>query len=133
MRVIFFRLFLVGAMSFVAPLAHPQLLTHRDLSYSMAKTIAETAIDSCAAKGYAVSAVVAGALARLHGRRDAGLVGDRPPDVECDLPSTTVAMHPTNRLQGSANRGGGRRLRPQHPEILTVSMVCFDCHCGFHR
>ena len=58
MRVIFFRLFLVGAMSFVAPLAHPQLLTHRDLSYSMAKTIAETAIDSCAAKGYAVSAVV---------------------------------------------------------------------------
>ena len=45
-------------MSAVAPLAHSQLLSHRDLSYSMAKTIAETAIDSCAAKGYAVSAVV---------------------------------------------------------------------------
>ena len=58
MRAIFFRLVLVSAMSAVAPLAHPQLLTHRDLSYSMAKTIAETAIDSCAAKGYAVSAVV---------------------------------------------------------------------------
>ena len=58
MRAIFFRLALVGAMSAVAPLAHAQLLTHRDLSYSMAKTIAETAIDSCAAKGYAVSAVV---------------------------------------------------------------------------
>ena len=58
MRAIFFRLALVGAMSGVAPLAHAQLLTHRDLSYSMAKTIAETAIDSCAAKGYAVSAVV---------------------------------------------------------------------------
>ena len=42
----------------VAPLAHSQLLSHRDLSYSMAKTIAETAIYSCAAKGYAVSAVV---------------------------------------------------------------------------
>ena len=41
----------------LAPLAHSQLLSHRDLSYSMAKTIAETAIDSCAAKGYAVSAV----------------------------------------------------------------------------
>ena len=58
MRAIFFRLVLVGAMSAVAPLAHSQLLSHRDLSYSMAKTIAETAIDSCAAKGYAVSAVV---------------------------------------------------------------------------
>src|SRR5580704_15275187 len=58
MRAIFFRLVLVGAMSAAAPLAHSQLLTHRDLSYSMAKTIAETAIDSCAAKGYAVSAVV---------------------------------------------------------------------------
>jgi uncharacterized protein GlcG (DUF336 family) len=40
------------------PLAQAQLLTHRDLSYAMAKTIAETAIDSCGAKGYAVSAVV---------------------------------------------------------------------------
>jgi citrate synthase len=58
MRATFFRLALVGAMSAVAPLAHAQLLTHRDLSYSMAKTFAETAIDSCAAKGYAVSAVV---------------------------------------------------------------------------
>jgi uncharacterized protein GlcG (DUF336 family) len=47
-----------GALSTVFSLAHAQLLTHRDLSYAMAKTIAETAIDSCAAKGYAVSAVV---------------------------------------------------------------------------
>ena len=58
MRAIFFRLVLVGVMSAVAPLAHSQPLSHRDLSYLMAKTIAETAIDSCAAKGYAVSAVV---------------------------------------------------------------------------
>ena len=49
---------LSGAVSAVVPLAQAQLLTHRDLSYAMAKTIAETAIDSCAAKGYAVSAVV---------------------------------------------------------------------------
>jgi uncharacterized protein GlcG (DUF336 family) len=33
-------------------------LTHRDLPYAAAKTIAETAIESCAAKGYRVSAVV---------------------------------------------------------------------------
>ena len=51
-------LVLVGAASVATQLTHAQLLTHRDLSYAMAKTVAETAIDSCAAKGYAVSAVV---------------------------------------------------------------------------
>ena len=58
MPTLLLRLVLIGAVSAVVPLAHAQLLTHRDLSYAMAKTIAETAIDSCAAKGYAVSAVV---------------------------------------------------------------------------
>jgi uncharacterized protein GlcG (DUF336 family) len=48
----------IGALIASVPVAHAQLLTHRDLSYAMAKTIAETAIDNCAAKGYAVSAVV---------------------------------------------------------------------------
>jgi uncharacterized protein GlcG (DUF336 family) len=38
--------------------AHAQLLPRRDLSYSIAKTIAETAIESCTAGGYRVSAVV---------------------------------------------------------------------------
>jgi uncharacterized protein GlcG (DUF336 family) len=38
--------------------AHAQLLARRDLSYSIAKTIAETAIESCTAGGYRVSAVV---------------------------------------------------------------------------
>ncbi len=38
--------------------AHAQLLTHRDLPYAAAKTIAETAIASCTAEGYRVSAVV---------------------------------------------------------------------------
>jgi uncharacterized protein GlcG (DUF336 family) len=58
MRAKLSQLVLIGAVSIAAPLAHAQLLTHRDLSYAMAKTIAETVIDSCAAKGYAVSAVV---------------------------------------------------------------------------
>jgi uncharacterized protein GlcG (DUF336 family) len=57
-RILLFRLTLIGAVSAVVPLAQAQLLTHRDLSYAIAKTIAETAIDSCAAKGYPVSAVV---------------------------------------------------------------------------
>jgi uncharacterized protein GlcG (DUF336 family) len=35
-----------------------QPLTHRDLSYPMARTIADAAIESCGAKGYKVSAVV---------------------------------------------------------------------------
>ena len=49
---------LTGLCALVATVAHAQLLTHRDLSYSIAKTIAETAVESCIAKGYRVSAVV---------------------------------------------------------------------------
>jgi uncharacterized protein GlcG (DUF336 family) len=48
----------IGLIGAVAVPAQAQLLTHRDLSYPMAKTIAETAIQSCGANGYAVSAVV---------------------------------------------------------------------------
>ena len=40
----------------IPALAQP--ITHHDLSYPMARTIAEAAIDSCGTKGYAVSAVV---------------------------------------------------------------------------
>ncbi len=52
---------IAAATALVAALATPaqaQLLTHRDLSYPMARTIAEAAIESCGAKGYRVSAVV---------------------------------------------------------------------------
>jgi uncharacterized protein GlcG (DUF336 family) len=45
------------ASTLVVP-AQAQLLTHRDLSYQIARTVAETAIESCGAKNYAVSAVV---------------------------------------------------------------------------
>ncbi len=38
--------------------ASAQLLVRKDLSYAVAKTIAETAMASCTAQGYAVSAVV---------------------------------------------------------------------------
>ena len=51
--------------------AHAQLLPRRDLSYSIAKTIAETAIESCTAGGYRVSAVVVD-----HGETIAALRGD---------------------------------------------------------
>ena len=40
--------------------APAQLLTHKDLTASMAMTIAETAIETCKANGYAVSATVVG-------------------------------------------------------------------------
>jgi len=46
-----------SAASLVMP-ARAQLLSHRDLSYPMARTIAEAAIESCGGKGYAVSVVV---------------------------------------------------------------------------
>jgi uncharacterized protein GlcG (DUF336 family) len=45
----------VGAMP-----ADAQLLTHKDLSASIAMTIAQTAIESCHANGYAVSVTVVG-------------------------------------------------------------------------
>jgi len=38
--------------------ASAQLLQRKDLSYSIAKTIAEVAIEDCKARGYAVAAVV---------------------------------------------------------------------------
>jgi len=43
---------------FCAAPAGAALLTHKDLSLDVAKTLAETAIAACAAKGYPVSAVV---------------------------------------------------------------------------
>jgi uncharacterized protein GlcG (DUF336 family) len=46
-----------AAASLVVP-ARAQLLSHRDLSYPMARIIAEAAIESCGGKGYAVSVVV---------------------------------------------------------------------------
>jgi uncharacterized protein GlcG (DUF336 family) len=57
------NMFIVGiAAASLSPacplLAQAELLTHKDLSLAVAKTIAETAIADCKAKGYAVSAVV---------------------------------------------------------------------------
>jgi uncharacterized protein GlcG (DUF336 family) len=47
-----------AALCTVAAPAGAQLLTHKDLSLEVAKTIAEGAIAACAAKGYGTSAVV---------------------------------------------------------------------------
>ena len=49
---------LVALVCVVATPTQAQLLSHRDLSYPIAKAIAETAIESCGAHGYDVSAVV---------------------------------------------------------------------------
>jgi uncharacterized protein GlcG (DUF336 family) len=48
----------VLACAALAAPAQAQLLTHRDLSYPLAKAIAEGAVAACAAKTYAVTAVV---------------------------------------------------------------------------
>jgi hypothetical protein len=52
------RLVLAGLVGALATAAQAQLFTHRDHSYSLAKTIAKTAIENCSTKGYRVSAVV---------------------------------------------------------------------------
>jgi uncharacterized protein GlcG (DUF336 family) len=52
---------LVSALAFgLAPAANAQVLNHKDLSLAMATTIALTAIETCKANGYAVSAHVLG-------------------------------------------------------------------------
>ena len=52
---------LVSALAFgLAPAANAQLVTHKDLSLAMATTIALTAIETCKANGYNVSAHVLG-------------------------------------------------------------------------
>jgi uncharacterized protein GlcG (DUF336 family) len=69
------RLAPIGFVAALGTAAQAQLLTHRDLSYSTAKTIAETAVESCTAKGFRVSAVVVNrageVIVALHGD-DAG-------------------------------------------------------------
>jgi uncharacterized protein GlcG (DUF336 family) len=49
---------LVGVAGLLAGPARAELLTHHDLPYAVALTIAQAAVESCAAKGYAESAVV---------------------------------------------------------------------------
>jgi uncharacterized protein GlcG (DUF336 family) len=52
---------LVSALAFgLAPAANAQVLNNKDLSLAMATTIALTAIETCKANGYAVSAHVLG-------------------------------------------------------------------------
>lgn len=60
--------FRVAGAIFACALAAPasaQLLNHKSLSASMALTIAQTAIDTCKANGYAVSVTVVGRNAEI--------------------------------------------------------------------
>jgi len=52
------RLVLVALACVVAVPAGAQLIQRKDLSYAIAKTIAENALEDCKARGYAVSVVV---------------------------------------------------------------------------
>ena len=52
------RLALAALACTIALPASAQLIQRRDLSYAIAKTIAENALEACKAKGYAVSVVV---------------------------------------------------------------------------
>jgi len=52
------RLALAALACLIAAPASAQLIQRKDLSYAMAKTIAENALADCKARGYAVSVVV---------------------------------------------------------------------------
>ena len=71
------RLALIGLAAFLSAPVHAQLLTHRDLSLAAANTIAETAIESCEAHGYHVSAVVVDRAGETGGLRRRENVGQR--------------------------------------------------------
>ena len=58
MLLSFARIAIVGLAASLAMPAQAQLLAHRDLSLAIAKTIAETALASCEAKGFRVSVAV---------------------------------------------------------------------------
>jgi uncharacterized protein GlcG (DUF336 family) len=63
-----------GAVAVAAP-SHAQLLSHKDLTASIAITIVQTAIETCKANGYAVSATVVG----RNGEIIAQVRGDNTP------------------------------------------------------
>ena len=52
------RMALMAAACLIAAPASAQLIQRKDLSYAMAKTIAENALAACKERGYAVSVVV---------------------------------------------------------------------------
>jgi uncharacterized protein GlcG (DUF336 family) len=58
MRSVVYRVALPTLACLLAAPASAQLIQRKDLSYPMAKTIAETALEDCKARGYAVSVVV---------------------------------------------------------------------------
>jgi uncharacterized protein GlcG (DUF336 family) len=59
------RLLAIGAAVASGMPAHAQLITHKDLSATMALAIAQTAMTSCTAKGYHVSVAVLGRDAQV--------------------------------------------------------------------
>jgi uncharacterized protein GlcG (DUF336 family) len=60
MSVALYRLAGIGLVCALAAPANAQLLTRKDISAAMALAMAETAIATCKANGYAVSATVVG-------------------------------------------------------------------------
>src|SRR5712691_247140 len=58
MSAMFNRLALTALACLIAAPASAQLVQRKDLSYAIAKTIAENALEDCKARGYGVSVVV---------------------------------------------------------------------------
>jgi uncharacterized protein GlcG (DUF336 family) len=121
----------------VAAPAPAQLLEHKDLTAAVAITIAQTAIETCKAQGYAVSATVVG----RNGEIIAQVRGDNSPPhtLENSFRKAYTARtlrSPSGALaerQGRARQGGGsvevatgqrdRRIAaPEHARDLA--------HCG---
>src|SRR3954453_7039645 len=87
---------------FLAGAAQAELLTHHDLPYAVALTIAREAVESCRAKGYAVSAVVVD----RDGVTVVAIRGDgtAPPTMENARRKAYTAMSFRHRFQNGLRR-----------------------------
>lgn len=102
--------------------AGAQLMVHRDLSYAMAKTMAETAMESCAARGVAVSVHVishyGGTIIAL--RND----GARPHTFENSYEKAFTAMtfrRPSSQMQQEYAEGNAiRAQQADFPGVVAI-------------
>ena len=89
-----YRLTLVALTCAVTAPAGAQLLVRKDLSYSIAKTIAEGALENCKSRGFNVSVVVDRAGEPRLSVAQRGFERDGSAEVEDFLASTVFGQQP---------------------------------------
>ena len=81
-----------------ASMAGAQLLSHKDLSASIAITIAQTTIETCKANGYAVSATWSAATVKSSPRYAATTLGHTPSRIASVRPIPRALRAPSGAI-----------------------------------